>query len=673
MSGLLAVVRTDGAPTADAVVQRMLRAMSRRGDDRAEVFNDGGVTLAVQRAEWEFGADFSGPMTVVQDGDIVVVADARLYYRDDLRRKLASQGVRAKGQTASQLIAATYQAYGDGCAEALEGDFSYVLWDRRKRRLHASRDYSGVRPLFWSTVPGGLVIASTVGAVAAHPDVSHDLDMATLAIDAAGLVFSGGDGTALHAVRQCPAGATLTHMGASTPRLTRWFSLGAAEGTRERPRDEAAEGLRAVLGQAIDERLALTGPSTVWTSGGFDSPAVLALGLRAAQQREARLVPVSASFPEGDSAREDETVRVIAAHLNTNVHWMDGGAMPLIDVDHDVYTPLEDEPPLHLHGPMLQLLSQGSRECASHVGVHGHAGDFLFNCGPSYLSDLLARGRLMELRREWQALGVRSGGFRAFSKYAVEPLIPPFGRRLIETTRGRPLMGVNERQTPSWMQTPTVRQLDIPERAREAAVLADGEGRAAAEFRWYFTNPGLTRLAGVMAELCLAEGVESRSPMHDLRVVRFVARGTRRERYAGGEGKHLLRDAMRPLLPAEVLARRAFQTGTLTTRLDESIRQAVPVLKRLHENSQLAERGLLDPEAFRESVARLENRKMGLVEAEQLLRTAIVEGWLRRRHRSAPDSHVILSAPSRMAVHAGAAMSAAIASGDSRLFQPRES
>src|SRR3954464_2187159 len=106
MTAILGVFASDEALTDDAVVASMLTQMASRGQARSGLWREGGAVIAISRHEWEFGPDFSGAALVVQDGDHVVAADASLYYREDLRRKLAAKGVRPKGDTPSHLILA---------------------------------------------------------------------------------------------------------------------------------------------------------------------------------------------------------------------------------------------------------------------------------------------------------------------------------------------------------------------------------------------------------------------------------------------------------------------------------------------------------------------------------------------------------------------------------------
>ena len=129
MSVILAVVG-DGATTIDDdSVTRALAAMRAAPSDRSEIWRGEGAVFAVARQPWEMSPTFSGDALVVTDGALTVVADASIYYRDDLRAALARARVAPTGASASHLILAAYRAWGADCAQRLEGDFAFVIWD----------------------------------------------------------------------------------------------------------------------------------------------------------------------------------------------------------------------------------------------------------------------------------------------------------------------------------------------------------------------------------------------------------------------------------------------------------------------------------------------------------------------------------------------------------------
>ncbi|HEX6964407.1 MAG TPA: asparagine synthase-related protein [Gemmatimonadaceae bacterium] len=633
MTAILGVVGYGGAPPlGDDIGRRMLGAMRRRGAARAGLLRQGPVVLAVARQGWELDPDFSGAVLAVEDGDCAVVADASLYYRDDLRRRLAAKGVHPAGPTPSHLILAAYRAWGEECAKHLEGDFAFVLWDARRRRLVCARDHVGQRPLFHATLGDAFVVASTIAGVRAHPRCGTELDLQAIAIDAAGLIFSGSAQTCHRGIAVVPAGHTMVCGPDGTTRITRWWDPEVRPARSAATFDDAADELRAAIERAVAERLHSSAVTTVWLSGGHDSTAVYGAGQRALARSDAghRLRPVSVSYPPGDPGREDERIAAVARFWRGDVTWVNIDDIPMFDGVAE-RAARRDEPYGHLFEQWVRWLARGSRGCDARVVLNGHGGDFLFQSTPIYLADLLSTGRVLRLAREWRAMGVQQARLQHLFHWAVQPLIPQPVLRLAEHTRGRRFEGYFDRPVPAWFAPRFVREHDLAERARGGSPRWPSRDRSGYEMRWYLVEPFYPRVNGCTAEYALEEGVETRSPLYDTRVIRLAAARPWHERNSLGETKRLLRRAMRGILPDEAVAARTTKTGTLRGYFTRSMMDAAPLFRAAFREPLLAEVGIVDAERLRRA-ADVYFRHGGVsFLAEQLLSTFQAELWLRAR------------------------------------------
>ncbi len=640
MTAILAIIPFDDRVTDDKVVARMLSRMSGRGSARASVWREGGVVIAVGRHEWELGPGFSGPVLIVQDGDYVIAADASLYYRDDLTRKLSAKGVRPKAETASHLILAAYQAFGEKCAEMLEGDFSFVIWDRKARKLFCSRDHSGQRPLFYAEFGRTVVVASKIGAIVEHPLCRAELNVEGIALDAAALIFSGSLETCYRGVFTVAAGSSLSRTERSPLRLLSWWNPTMNERSDPSPAGEAAEELVRLLGIAVEQRADLSGPTSIWLSGGWDSTAVFAAG----QQRlahsgpQGRLRPVSISYPTEDTGRDDERIAAIAAMWKVPIKWINITDVELFDSSAQRGLVRRDEPYVHLYEQLVRALARGCREVDSHVALNGHGGDFLFQVSPVYLADLLARGRLLTLARDWRAMRIHTGRARHFFEWAVQPLLSETTQTLVAQIRGRHMRGYFERALPLWMRTPFAQARNLRKRGRDGSPRAPRGSRAAYEAYWYLTQPLFPRLNSFVAEYVLEEGVETRTPMYDRRVIDFALSRPVAERNSGGEQKLLIRRAMRGLLPIEVLQPRRVKTGTVASYLSTSMKAAVKTFGATLQSPMLAQLGVVDPNALRRAANVYSRREDNGYLGEQLFNTIQTELWLQARSTQATNA-----------------------------------
>ncbi|MDB4910430.1 MAG: hypothetical protein JWO39_1253 [Gemmatimonadetes bacterium] len=606
MSVILAVIGDESAAFDDTTIGRALTSMGASRDDRVSIWRGAGATLAVARQGWEMSPSFSGEALIVTDGEIAVAADASIYYREDLRAALAHAHVAATGPTASHLILAAYRAWGADCAAHLEGDFAFVVWDAKARTVVAARDFSGKRTLYHSQRErGALVLSSTAGGALALPGANTALNLTVIAETAAGL-WGGSAETCYESVRVLQGGETLTRINGAAMRLHRHWSPPAASTRDAPPFEEAAIELRRLLARAVTERLDTEGDTSIWLSGGWDSPAVFAAGASAldASHSSRKLLPVSISYPEGDPGREDELIREIAARWNANVHWLDIQNIPFFD------NPLEraalrDEPFAHPFEMWHRSLARGTRATHSRVALEGVGGDQLFQVSEVYLADLLRTGRLAELSREWKAKGKSGSGFRNFFGWAIQPNLPRPALAVARALRGgRPLLSYLERSLPPWIDSRFARAHSLEQRDRIHAPRITRGSRADRETAWYLSHQYFPRVFGAVSTFAKEEGVEIRSPLYDRRVIEFALTRPREERSSGVETKKLLRASMRGLLPDSSLATRAARTGVTGGYFSRSMREHLPAMvDASFDHSLLESAGVIDAIAFRRAVS----------------------------------------------------------------------
>jgi len=590
MSGFVAVIDPSRRLLDEPSIVRALGAIAARGD-RYEVWRSNESVIAVARFDWELADEFSGPALIVNDGDLSVAVDAGLYYRDDLIRALGAANVRPTGRTPAHLFAAAYRAWGPDCTRHLEGDYAFVVRDHARHRTFAARDFMGRRPLYYAEIDGALIVSSLVAAIVAHPACSRDLDDVALA-ELVGVSLAGHARTPYRDVRALPAAHSLLRDETGPVRVSPHWRLEIDESAPAQSFDAASEELRHLLGQAITERRAVAGPTTIWLSGGYDSPVMFGVGNAALDQAGlSRLAPISFSYPVGDPAREDELIDEITALWAARPTWLSIDDVPLLANARE-HAARADIPFQHAFENWLRALLGATARQGSRVALYGDGGDQLFAVSTVFLRDLFTNRRWGELRREWRAFG--GAGVRALWSSVARPALSARGR----ARRGRSSPTIT---FPAWLDREFVARNSLNERQVEAEDLlaSGGGGQAAAETRRSLGNPTVPRVLAGFSALALEHQVELRAPLLDRRIVQFALRRPRQERASAGAVKHLLRHAARDVLPARVLAPRPAKTGVLTDYFARSFRNDPDgLVSDVFSTSILADRGVVDAAAM---------------------------------------------------------------------------
>jgi asparagine synthase (glutamine-hydrolysing) len=591
------------APSAQPVVDAMLLRMVGRGsggEPRTASWRGDQAFLAIQQPVWQREAE--GSATPIAEGDgITVVADAAIYYRADLVRDLRHAGVDPSDHGAAALILAAYRAWGEGCVDRLEGDWAFVLWDARVRKVLCARDFAGRRSLHYAAPPEGLVVATTLGGVLAHRSVAEDLNIVTIAETAASLMASSHE-TCYRAVNRLHAGHALSwHDGVGSGR--RFWNPRPKEEGGASDLDADAEHLRHLLRRSIEERLSPTGPTTLQLSGGWDSTAIYGVGKRLLGERSTPdlLRPVSISYPPGDPGREDEIIQMILDHWDASTHWLDIADIPLVENAPSAASQRE-EPFVHVYEEWNRRLARAGRDLGSRVMFDGFGGDSLFQSSPFYLADLLRTGRLRELRREWKFKKLK--GAKAFYTWCIQPSMPLYALSVLEkATRSRAFAPPIEREVPAWFDPRFVRSNHLVERERRNTPRYRRDTCASDEIFWHLTNPWIPRMLATNYATAIAQGVEIRSPLFDRRIVEFAMNRPWFERSYRKETKRLLRRSVAGLLPDDVLAPRRYRTGMTTAYLRRELESALRQYRDEYlRDTLLADLGILRPAALTKAI-----------------------------------------------------------------------
>lgn len=618
-----------GARHADVAIPRLLDKMRARGTGDLEIWHGPGAIVAARCHPWEAALEgWVGPL--VSESDVLVTAaDASLYYQSDLRRKLARFRDPNALVSGAQLVQAAADTWGPRFATHLEGDFAVLVWEKATRRLTLARDFLGRRSIAYTTLTDGtIVVASSPQAVVAFPGVLADYDLDVLSASAAGLM-AYGDRTAYRRVELVPGGVTLTLAeDGRAQTVDQWTPPAFSDNWNSAPDLDAARELRALLERATRERLPTSGRASIWMSGGWDSTSIFAAG-RAAIAREAstcELLPVSITYPPGDSGNEDHFIRAVAERWSANVTWVRSDDISLFDDDGGQRVAMRDDPLVHHFEVLQRVLGRTSRSLDTRIVLDGFGGDLIFHASDSVLADHLMFGRWATMGRGWWRRRDRSP--KAFFRNCIVPFLPLSAYDWIRTVSGRTVPGPLDLAPPPWM---TPRESLLRD-SRPRYSRRPDESVCAFEARLLMTHPYSSRVLAWTHAFALDEGFQLRSPLFDSRVIAFAASRPLNERNDGRETKILLRAAMRGLVPDSVLARRPKKTGTTQDYYRRQLGAALPrVFLPLGDTTTkpliLEELGLIDRSRLASAMFHYQSQPDHLLGA-QLFTTLEAERWL---------------------------------------------
>ena len=583
-------------PFSAAVLRRMTDAIAHRGPDGEGFHAEPGVALGHRRLAIVDPHAGQQPMHN-EDGSVVIVFNGMIYNFQALRPRLEGAGHVFRTHCDTETILHAWEEWGPDCLDRLDGMFAFALWDRNRESLFLARDRLGKKPLHYAVLADGrFAFGSELAALLALPEVAR-----VLAPEAVEDFFAYGyvpdPGTIYRDIRRLPpAHALLLRRGAGMAAPRRYWR--AATAARPMGEAEAIGELRSRLTAATEVRLIADVPLGAFLSGGVDSGGVVATAAMLRQGID--------TFTIGFPGAEDEMplAALVAQRYATTQHTAAATAIDYIDaarIQGSIFgEPFGDQSAV----PTAQVCALARRHAK--VAISGDGGDEAFAGYRRYRWHLL-----VEAARAVLPAGLRRGAIGRLA--AIYPKLDRAPRWLrakhtltelsLDSALGyyRTVLRVQDATRRALFAAPLCAALDGYDPAARIAALMEESGSEDPLVQAQYADLA-TWLAGAMLvkvdRASMANGLEVRSPFLDHRMIEFGLGLPAGLKLRGGSGKYVLKRALAPLLPCQILER---PKQGFARALGPAFRTGIDRLR-----ARLLGPALLDTGLFRsETIARL--------------------------------------------------------------------
>jgi asparagine synthase (glutamine-hydrolysing) len=489
--------------------------------------------------------------------DLAITADAILDNRSELFERLGVRQERQQEITDSELILLAYDKWGVEAAQYLIGDFAFVIWDAKRRRLYGARDMTGSRTLYTYQHDSGFAFSTVVAPLLTLSSLRKELHEPWLAefLSIRSMQESVDIGTTIYKhINQLPPAHWFT-MEEGKRILHQYACLDEVEPLRLKTRGEYIEAFSEVFSQAVTARLRTHRAVGAALSGGLDSGAVASFAAPSLHLQQKPLyaysyVPVQ-DFEDWTSpallANERSYIQSTARYVgNIHENYMDfEGKSPFSEID--IWLELMEAPYKYFENSFwIRGFYEKAQEHNVGVLLTGARGNFTVSWGPAL--DYYAR----QFRRlHWLQ------SFQGLWRYSRLT-----GRRM---SRLLPVMlkkatSLDSRASLSRSQRSPVPSLIHPEFAKRMHVedvpVLSGTGwmkNADQTRKEKFSNLAIANKNGVVAtKLSLRYGLWERDPTGDSRVIRFCLSVPFEQYVQNGRDRALIRTAMKDHLPDDV-------------------------------------------------------------------------------------------------------------------------
>jgi asparagine synthase (glutamine-hydrolysing) len=557
MCGICGMV-SYAAPPDLTLLRRMMGRLGHRGPDGNGWYRDQRAALGHTRLAIIDTAGGAQPLCN-EDGTVWVTFNGEIFNYVELGEELRQRGHAFRTAADTEVIVHAWEEWGEECFSRFNGQWAFALWDRRAERLVLSRDRLGVRPLFFTRLPTGLLFASEVKSIFADPSVERAFDPAGL--DQTFSLWSPvAPRTAYRGIEQLEPGhyAVLDRDGL---RKASYWSITFPERGRELSQDvqENAAALRERIIEATRLRFLRSDvPVGAYLSGGIDSSVTAAV---IARYTDAPLHTFSLRFADGEFD-EGQYQKQMSALLGTQHQDVMVSRSEIAAIFPDVVR--HAETPIVRAAPApLFLLSKLVRENGYKVVVTGEGADEVL-AGYDIFRE--ARVRLFWSRDPGSAKRTRAAEL-LYPWMARSPgRVPAFARSFFGRNLDPSDPALSHR--PRWDSTAVIKSMlsgDMQDRIERADAGDIVAAMPSGSENWDPLSRGqwlemTTLLAGyVLASqgdrMLMANSVEGRFPFLDRDVVDFANTLPARHKLFGLEEKYLLKRAFADLVPEDIIHR----------------------------------------------------------------------------------------------------------------------
>lgn len=561
----------------------------------------------------------------------IIVFNGEIYNFRELRLELERKGYSFTSNSDTEVLLNLYLAEGPNMLSRLNGIFAFALWDMARGQMLIARDGFGVKPLYYAETSKGFVFASELKALLAEDSISRAIDAQAVS-NYLTYLWCPHPRTMLRDVRKlAPGGALIVKQG----RIIKEWSYYDLPYKNEKlvvTPERAAEEVRLLLKQAVSRQMVSDVPVGAFLSGGLDSSSIVHFAREHTQGTPLPCFTIgfqSKAWKSEGMTDDLPYARRVATHLGVELNVVNVGPEMVQKFSEMVFQ--LDEPQADPAALNQLFISKLSREMGIKVLLSGSGGDDIFSgyrrhaaLGLESIWSWLPRASRSALKTIANSrLSVSSGGRRfgkllAYADLEDEDRLVSYFKWIDPVLRDSLLSESTKSRLPSGMvEDPLKLTLKkLPEG------LARLDQMLYLEAKHFLADHNLN----YGDKMSMAVGVEARVPFLDPDLVAYAISLPCDFKQRGLEGKWILKKAMEPFLPRDVIYRPKTGFGVpIRHWLRNELR---PMVQELLSEKVISERGLFNPVGVNQL---LEQHEGGRIDAAYpIMALMCVELWCRR-------------------------------------------
>ncbi len=611
MCGICGIINLNNDQAQGFKVSHMMKKLKHRGPDDEGTFVHSNVALGFVRLSiLDLSSSGHQPM-FDDDGRFLIIHNGEVYNYLELRRELESYGYTFHSNTDTEVILKSYLKWGEACLSRFNGMWAFCIFDTHTKNLFISRDRFGIKPLYYYRDDKRLIFASELPPILSILDTKPKPNNQAI-FDY--LVFNRTDQTEdtfFEGIKKLQHGhkIVIANDGSSEPTIQfeKWYDL-KSRVEASSPFVDAAE-YKTLFSSAVALRLRSDVPVGVCLSGGLDSSSIVSVLLKDFKKHD--LNTFSAVYGAGKTGDESSFIKTYSNSLN-NMFFTTPDAHSLFE-DLPQFVAAHGEPipstAPYAQFKVMELASKNVVVTLDGQGADEQLGGYHYFFG-YYYKDLLKQLKLWTLLIEvfkYLSLHKDTYGLKSFA-YFMMPSKLKTAARVGE--KGYLYKSFAE----NYSSNNTIAGHLYDSDSLTKSLMDHFEYKLEHLLKWEDRNS-------------MYFSLESRVPFLDYRLVERTLACDSHKIINNGWTKHILREAMRGILPEEIRLRKD-KIGFMTPE-DEWFREDIfkNFISNILESDSFKSREIIDNKVAKRLYEKHLNKKHQI--SKEIWKWIHLELWFR--------------------------------------------
>jgi len=545
-------------------ILKMTRLLNKRGPDAEGIWSCEYALIGHRRLSVVDPEGGVQPMIKdINNNKYIITYNGELYNTNELRNELMEKGYRFISKSDTEVLLVSYIEWKEQCVDRLNGIFAFGIWDQNNQTLFLARDRAGVKPLFYSEISTGLIFASEIKSILAHPAIQPEIDINGISeLFLIGPARTPGSGVFKNIYELKPGYSMI--LSRKGIKINKYWDF-----TNQQHIDDVPTTLitiKELLRNAITRQLTADVPVCTFLSGGLDSSAITAFAANEFNKSGNQLHTFSINYKDNDKYfspnsfepdSDAEWIETVSKIYKTQHHYITIDTPQLYEALDDALF-ARDLPGMVDIDSSLYLFCKEVKKYAT-VALSGECADEIFGGYPWFTNDELISSNTFPWSRN---IILRKN------------LMAPYLREKIK---------MDEYIDARYKET----LADVPDTAGEEPTEAKMKQIFYLNLKWFMTT-----LLDRKDRMSMATGLEVRVPFCDHRLMEYVWNIPWRIKYLNNREKGLLRQALRGVLPNSIIERK--KSPYPKTHNPSYLRAVSKALKLIMEDNSMPIHSLVD-------------------------------------------------------------------------------